>query len=173
MLLLSFFLKESSFVFDSSVLLLLSEVSVVELAVQIKLLQIDSSRGSNHEPLVDSSEGDTVDLIRTSDEQKAARLKLSQENSLSSLERSLKEDDDRARLEGFPETGWVDLKVTVETSFGLFFAVVFGSLGFNDSDFVLVEDLNLRFFRQRNNTRLRLPFGGFSIEPQSPLSGAA
>jgi len=172
-LLLSLFLEKSSFVFDSSFLLLLSEVFVVEFAIEVEIFKVDPSRCGNHESLVDSSKGDTVDLIRSSDEQETARTDLFQEDGLSSLERTLKKDNDGARLERVSEMSRVNLKVTMKTSFRLFFAVKFGRLGLNDSDFVLVEDLNLGFFRQRNSTRLRLPFRGLSVEPLSPLGCAS
>jgi len=76
-LFLSFFLEESGLVFNSSFLLLLIEVFVIEFGIEVDVLDVDSSRSGDHISLVDTSEGDTVDFVRPSDEQEATGAKLS------------------------------------------------------------------------------------------------
>ncbi len=107
--------------------LLLLEVSVVDLLVNLDVSDVDLGRGGDNVGLVDTSDGDTVDLERTSDEKKTG-VELLQEYDALATETTSKEDEDGTGGDGRLELGGlVDLAVGLGDT-GLLGGVEAGSL---------------------------------------------
>lgn len=102
--------KESSLSLDLGSLLLV-EVGVVDLLIDFDVRDVDLGRGGNDVSLVDTSDGNTVDLEGTSDEEKT-RVELLKENDALATETTSEEDEDGTGGDGRLELGLlVDLAV--------------------------------------------------------------
>lgn len=91
LLLLRLVSKESTLVLGTASLIL-TEVLVVNVFGELKARDIHMSRCSNHVAVVNATEGDTVDLVGTSDKEKT-RLKLLQQNNTTTTEASSQQDE--------------------------------------------------------------------------------
>lgn len=118
--------EEGSLGLDLGSLVLL-EVRVVDLLVDLDVRDVDLGRGGNHVGLVDTSDGDTVDLEGAGDEQKT-RFELLKEDNALATEAASEEDEDGTRGDVGLELGLlVDLAVGLGDT-GLLGGVEAGSL---------------------------------------------
>lgn len=113
--------KEASLSLDLGSLLLL-EVSVVDLFVNLNIGDINLGRGGNNVSLVNTSNGNTVHLERTSDEEKT-RVELLEENDALATETTGEEDEN-----GSGGDGGLELGLLVDLAVGLGDTNVFGGV---------------------------------------------